>query len=145
MKKILLFIAVGLITYSVSYSQARTQLNFGLIGASYDIPVADDISVAPLARTNFGLDYLVVGVKGDYYFDNLIGLPSEWDLYGGANAGYRLWIGDKNDFNNGKDNGDLDLGLQFGGRWFWNEKWGINLELSGGVGYGGMLGLTMKL
>ena len=34
-----------------------------------------------------------------------------------------------------------------GGRWFWNDKWGIYLELGGGSTQGatGGLGLTMKL
>ena len=140
MKKIaLLFLVAGLFSFSSAFSQATKQLNFGLIGISYDIPVSTDIAVSPFAGSNLDLSYLTLGVKASYYFDNLIGLPEAWDLYGGANVGYALGIGDGND-------SDVDLGLQVGGRWFWNEKWGIYLEGGGGkLGGSAGLGLTMKL
>jgi len=93
-----------------------------------------------MARTSFDLDYLVLGVKADYYFDKLFELPPEWDVYGGINGGYKIWLGD-----NDNNDSDFDLGVEVGGRWFWNDKWGVVLEVSGGVGYGGMLGVTMKL
>ena len=140
MKKTLLILTIGLLSYNLSFSQATKQLNFGLIGASFDIPLATNVSIAPMARTNFDISHLVVGVKADYYFDNLIGIPEAFDFYAGANAGYRIYLNDTNG-----DVSNLDMGLEVGGRWFWSDKWGINLELSGGVGYGGMIGLTMKL
>ena len=42
---------------------------------------------------------------------------------------------------------DIDIGLHVGGRWFWNDKWGVYLELGGGSTQGatGGLGLTIKL
>ena len=146
MKKVILLI-VAVFAMNFAFSQATKQLNFGLIGASFDIPVHADIAIAPMARTDFNLNHLVLGVKADYYFDNLIGLPSEWDFYAGLNAGYKIWLHDDNYYNDNKNynNGHFDLGLEVGGRWFWSEKWGLNLELSGGIGYGGMLGLTMRL
>lgn len=124
------------------YSQARTELNFGIIGANYEIPVSDDITIAPFAGTNFDLDWLTLGVKANYYFDNLFDLTDDaWDVYGGAGAGYAFYNGNRN-----KDN-DLDIGLHVGGRWFWNDKWGIYLEFGGGNTQGatGGLGLTVKL
>ena len=140
MKKItLLLLVAGLFSLNSVFSQATSQLNFGIIGVSYEIPVATDISIAPFAGSNLNLSYLTLGVKGNYYFDNLMELPEAWDVYGGANLGYALGISD------GKDN-DLALGLQVGGRWFWNEKWGLYLEFGGGnLGGAGGLGLTMKL
>ena len=140
MKKItFLLLVAGLFSLNSAFSQAASQLNFGIIGISYEIPVATDISIAPFAGSNLNLSYLTLGAKGNYYFDNLMGLPEAWDVYGGANLGYALGIGD------GKDN-DLALGLQVGGRWFWNEKWGLYLEFGGGnIGGSGGLGLTMKL
>ncbi|NOX46004.1 MAG: hypothetical protein GXO89_03385 [Chlorobi bacterium] len=140
MKKItLLLLVAGLFSFNSVFSQATKQLNFGLIGISYDIPVTTDIAIAPFAGSNFDLSYLTLGVKGNYFFDNLMGLPDTWDVYGGANAGYALGVG--NDISN-----DFALGLQVGGRWFWNEKWGLYLELGGGnLGGTGGLGITMKL
>jgi hypothetical protein len=141
MKKItlLLVLLVGLFAVDSAYSQATSQLNFGLIGVAYDIPVAENVAISPFAGTNFNLDWLTLGVKGNYYFDNIIGMTDPWDFYAGANLGYGIGIGNDND-------GDIALGLQVGGRWFWNEKWGLYLELGGGnLGGTGGLGLTMRL
>lgn len=141
MKKItLLFLLFAGIT-TASYGQAQSQLNIGLIGVSYEIPVSKAITVAPTAFTNFDFNYLTLGVKGNYYFDELFGLPSEWDVYAGANLGFGIYMGD------GTKSSDLDLGLQVGGRWFWNEKWGVYAEIGGGKLGGGAygLGVTMKL
>ena len=74
--------------------------------------------------------------------DNLFEITDEsWDVYGGLGLGYAMYNGDFD-----KDN-DLDLGLHIGGRWFWNEKWGVYLELGGGntKGSSGFLCLTVKL
>lgn len=145
MKRIILILALGLMSFNFAFSQAERQINIGLIGISYEIPITNEISVSPLFNTNLGLDFMVVGAKGDYNFDDLIGIDSEWDLYAGINAGLRLWIVDRDDYNNGVNNGYIQTGLQVGGRWFWNETWGINLELNGGTGVGGLIGVTMKL
>ena len=138
MKKTILII-VAMFAMNLVFSQANKQLNFGLIGLSYDIPVATDIAIAPVVRTDFNINYLVVGVKGDYYFDNLVGLPEAFDVYGGVNAGYAIAM-------NSSVSHSFGIGLELGGRWFWNDKWGLYLELGGGnVGATGGLGITMKL
>ena len=138
MKKLVLVLAT-VIASVATYAQPDSQINFGLIGLSYELPVATDISVSPFAGTDFELNFLTLGVKGNYYFDNLLSITSAFDFYAGANAGYALGLG-----GNGSD---FDFGLQVGGRWFWSEKWGLYLELAGGKvgGAGGGLGLTMKL
>ncbi len=143
MKKITLLYLLGFIFSAANiFGQARSELNFGLIGANYEIPVHKDITIAPSAATNLDLDWLTLGVKANYYFDNLFGLTdAAWDVYGGAGAGYSIYNG-----NEGKDS-DLDIGLHIGGRWFWNDKWGVYLELGGGNTQGatGGLGVTVKL
>ncbi|MGB0806919.1 MAG: hypothetical protein ACPGRC_09530 [Salibacteraceae bacterium] len=142
MKKITLlfaFIGFGVL----ANAQAKKQLSFGLVGAAYEIPVSEAITVAPTAFTNWELNHLTLGVKANYYFDELVGLPSAWDFYGGANAGFALGVSDGS-------NSDLNLGLQIGGRWFWNDKWGVYLEGGGGTlggdfGGNGGVGVTMIL
>lgn len=50
--------------------------------------------------------------------------------------------------DNDHDNeSDLNLGLQVGGRWFWNDKWGLYVEIAGGnvSGLSPAIGLTVKL
>ena len=37
------------------------------------------------------------------------------------------------------------IGIQVGGRWYWSDKWGMNLEMAGGTGFGTTFGLSMKL
>ena len=139
MKKIILITALWLFSLNYSYAQTRSQLNFGLVAISYDIPVSENIAISPFAGTDFNLDWLIAGVKANYYFDNLFGLADAWDVYGGANAGFGI------DLEPEKEN-DLDVGLQVGGRWFWNENWGLYLELGGGkLGPTGGLGVTLRL
>ena len=140
MKKLFTIIVAVMLLTSVMSAQASKQLNFGIIGVSYEIPVTSAITIAPAASSNLDLSHLAIGVKANYYLDQLIGLPSAWDVYAGANLGYALALDDNKD-------SDLDFGLQVGGRWFWNQKWGVYLEAGGGKVSGGSggLGLTMKL
>lgn len=73
-------------------------------------------------------------VKADYHWNYLIRIPENRDFYAGVRAGIHF-------------GGDIvpDLGIQVGGRWYWNEKWALNLELGGGTGFGTTFGLNMKL
>ncbi len=145
MKKVtLLFVFALFFSSAAVFGQARKELNFGFLGINYEIPVHKDITIAPGIGTNFDLDWLNIGVKGNYYFDNVFGISdAAWDVYGGANLGYSIYTGD-----NDKDNdSDIDLGLQVGGRWFWNDKWGVYVEFAGGSvsGMSPGIGITMKL
>jgi len=127
------------------FAQAVPQLNFGLgfdkggdlpFYVSYDFPVHHDVSISPLLQTDLNLDWMTVGVKGDYYFDSLLKLPKEWDVYGGANLGMDIYWG---------NNTLLDIGLQVGGRWRWNKMWALNMEFAGGTSYGGKIGVTAAI
>ena len=141
MKKV--FLVFAILFFANVFGQARKELNFGLVGINYEIPVHDDITIAPGIGTSLDLDWLNIGVKANYYFDNLFGISDDaWDVYGGANAGYSVYNGDNND-----NSSDINLGLQVGGRWFWNDKWGVYLEISGGnvSGMSPGIGVTMKL
>lgn len=143
-KTILLFVFALSFSFSSVSAQARKELNFGLLGINYEIPVHKDITIAPGIGTNFDLDWLNLGVKANYYFDNVFEISDPaWDVYGGLNAGYSVYMGD-NDHDN---ESDLNLGLQVGGRWFWNDKWGLYVEIAGGnvSGLSPAIGLTVKL
>lgn len=63
-----------------------------------------------------------------------MGIPSNWDYYLGASVGFLSG-----------DVAGLNLGLQLGGRWYWSEKWRLNLEFGGGTGYGTSIGVSMKM
>ncbi len=151
MKKTLL-IAAAIFVFAGLYSQnagvaplakGQKQLNFGAgfsnnglpIYASLDFAVHKDVTVTPELHVKIDDDFKFGAmVKGDYHWNALIGIPSNWDFYSGARVGF--------DFG---DAFDIDLGIQVGGRWYWSEKWGLNLELGGGTGFGTTIGLSMKL
>jgi len=150
MKKIALLISILMITGTMfaqdgaaPLSKGDKQLNFGLgfsgrglpVYVSMDFAVHNDWTVAPVVKVVIDDDF-GFGLLGrfDYHWNRLIGIPSNWDFYAGASLG----------FISG-DNFDLDLGLQVGGRWYWSDKWGLNLEFGGGTGYGTSIGVSMKL
>ena len=139
MKKFTLLFAFIAFT-AITYGQAKKQLSFGIIGVSFEIPVASAITIAPTAYTNLDLNHMTLGVKANYYFDDLIGFSDPWDFYAGANAGFGIALNDSH-------SSGLDLGLQVGGRWFWSDKWGVYAEIGGGKLGGGAygVGITMVL
>jgi len=138
MKKTILMIAFVAIT-SLSFGQAQKYLNIGGLGtglyASIEFPIASVITIAPQISTDYNFNALVFAGKANYYFDDIFGLPAEWDVYAGANVGYRVET----------NNDGFNWGIQIGGRWFWSDKWGINAEFGGGSGVIGGVGVTMKM
>lgn len=140
LRKLLLLIAIAISAVGVN-AQAQKVLNLGGLGtglyAGLEFPVSKAITVGPMVNTDWDFNKIVIAAKGNYYFDELFGLPAAWDVYGGANVGFRI--------DNDHDDNGANWGLQVGGRWFWNEKWGINAEFGGGSGVTGGIGVTMKL
>ena len=123
------------------------QINFGAgfstkgvpIYASFDFALHKDVTltpeihaVIPFPDEKFSGGVLV---KADYHWNYLIGIPSEWDFYAGARAGFGF----------GDDDFFPELGIQVGGRWYWTDSWGLNAELAAGTGFGFTFGLSKKL
>ena len=150
MKKITLLFGVLLIAGvmmaqdgQAPLSKGDKQLNFGLGFSGNGLPVYvgmdfafhNDWTAGPVIKLVFD-DEMRFGAIGrvDYHWNRLIGIPSNWDFYLGANVGFLSGNGD-----------NLTAGLQLGGRWYWSEKWGVNLEFGGGTGYGTSAGISMKL
>lgn len=87
--------------------------------------------------------------NANYHFNTILKIPSEWDFYAGLSVGFWTW-------NYSNYNGKIDddysrtsgLGLtgQIGGRYYFNDKFGLNLEVGGGnVFSSGKFGVTIKL
>lgn len=124
-------------------SRGENQLNFGIgvndrgipLYVGLDFAFHDNWTAGPVVRIISDDDDLILGAlaRVDYHWNRLMNIPSDWDLYLGANLG--LLSGDDVEF---------DLGLQLGGRWYWNDRWALNLEFGGGTGYGTSLGVSMK-
>ena len=126
-------------------SQGEKQMNFG-IGFGSGIPVYwgmewavhNDVTVGGVAAVNLdGFDWISLNAKGDYHWNRLIGIPSNWDFYAGVGLGVEIGF-------DGNSTG-FDFDIHVGGRWYWSEKWGLNLEIGGGNGFGTTLGVTMKM
>lgn len=115
------------------------QLNFGVGLDEYGVPlyigmdfgVHPDITVGGQLGLNLSLDYLGVSARGDYHFNSLLNIPRDWDFYAGLNIGFIA------DLDGEYEGNGLDLGLQVGGRYYWNNAWGINLEIGGGPNLAG--------
>jgi len=142
MKK--LFTAMTLVvamsfTSNVVFAQAAKHLNVGGLGtglyASIEFPLGSTITIAPQFATDYNFDKFIISAKGNFYFDDIFGVGDAWDVYAGANVGWRLET----------NNDGAAWGIQIGGRWFWSDKWGINGEFGGGSGVLGGVGVTMKM
>ena len=93
MKKLLLVAIFGMFAIAGS-AQADNYLNLGGIGtglyASYEIPLGSKITIAPQGATDWDFNHFDLAVKGNFYFDDIFGIGSAWDVYAGANVGWRF-------------------------------------------------------
>ena len=159
MKKIALLLAV----FAFSFANAQApleeggiQLNAGFGASSWGTPVyvGLDFGVAPNITVGGELSFQsyndggyknnIFGIQanGNYHFNEVLDIPSEWDFYAGANLNYYNWSTPAG-YPGNADN--LGLGLQVGGRYFFTDNFGLNLQLGGGnVTSGGKIGITYK-
>jgi hypothetical protein len=164
MKKTNLFFA--LIFFSISAVNAQSplikggkQLNAGVGFSGWGVPiyvgmdfgVYKDITVG--FEGSFRSDNEKIGVEnyrssifgilgnGNYHFNSLLELPSQWDVYAGLNLGYYVWSTSSNYPGSGVSG--IGLGAQIGGRYFFKNNFGLNLEFGGGNSIsGGKFGIT---
>jgi hypothetical protein len=101
------------------------------IGANYEIQVAKNFTVAPEVVIPFDFDYFVLGARADYYFDSLLKLPTEWDIYAGVDTGIIV---------NGEDS--FDINIHAGVEYKFTEHWGILGEFGGGTSSTGGIGVA---
>jgi hypothetical protein len=166
MKKHLLILSFLLFS-SIIYAQSpiakgESQLNAGVglsswgvpvyIGLDYgvhpDITVGGELSYRSYSDkyANVNYDHSVIGISGNgnYHFNRVLEIPKKWDFYAGLNLGFYIW-NSPSDYQGSHSSG-LGLGAQVGGRYFFSDKIGLNLEFGGGNAFsGGKLGLTFKL
>jgi len=153
------FLTILLVVFAtMMYSQSpvvKTQFNAGVGISSWGLPVYvgvdfgvhQDITVgAELSfrtRSNYGS---VIGISGNanYHFNTILNIPSPWDFYAGLNIGY-LILNYDNQYVGAHASG-FGIQGQIGGRYFFSDKFGINLEFGGGNAFsGGKLGVTFRL
>jgi hypothetical protein len=97
-------------------------------------------------RDKHNYHHSVIGISGNanYHFNTVLNIPSPWDFYAGLNLGFYNWSS-PNEYS-GSHNSGLGLGAQIGGRYYFSNKVGINLEFGGGNAFsGGKFGITIKI
>ncbi len=162
-----------LLVASYSHAQApvakgKAQINVGVGFSSWGVPVYGGFDVGVHPDMTLGLEVAYRGYNGNvrwgknkygtskasiwsisgnfnYHLNKILELPKEWNLYAGVNVGYYIWTYSTPNTNSSDASG-LGLGGQIGGRYFFNDKLGLNLEIGGGNQFSnGKIGLTFKL
>lgn len=117
-------------------------------GVHKDITLGGELSFRSYNDNWSGNKYKhsVIGIMGNanYHFNTILNIPSKWDFYAGLNLGFYSWNSPDN--YEGSHISGLGLGGQIGGRYYFSNKIGINLEFGGGNAFsGGKFGLTIKI
>ncbi|MDY0151431.1 MAG: outer membrane beta-barrel protein [Candidatus Cloacimonas sp.] len=166
MKKVLLtlvlVIAVMAIFAQNPVRKGQAQINAGVGLSSWGIPVyvgfdygihkdftmGAEVSYRSYRHEwhNHDYDHTVTGISGNlnYHFNHILEIPRNWDLYAGLNLGFYVWNSPE-DYH-GDNTSGLGLGAQLGGRFYFTDAVGVNLEVGGNNAFsGGKLGLSFKL
>ncbi len=168
MKKIILLVLLvagwNLASAQYALPKGKAQFNAGLgfsswgvpVYAGFDVGVHRDISVGGEfsfrsynRRYNNGnarYHHSIVGLSGNgnYHFNSVLNMPTNWDFYAGLNLGF--YVRNSDDDYPGNEGSGLALGAQVGGRYYFTERFGINLEFGSASAFsGGKFGITLKL
>ncbi len=154
-------LGIGAGGYSGYYGYVNQTLP--VIQLNYEFDVAKNFTLAPFVsfysyskelyygNNNLGYKYysyretvVPIGLKGTYYFDQLLDAGSHWDFYLGASVGFAFrnarwdngYIGEKNYYAGGRA---TFLDMHIGTEYHFNNKLGAFLDLSNGVS---MIGLS---
>jgi len=166
MKKIIISLALLVIT-TVMFSQnplnrKYTQINAGVGLSGWGVPfyigldhyIARDFTLGGEFSyrgynehwNNYYYNHNIIGISGNlnYHLNSVLGISNRWDFYLGPNIGFYSWTSP--DGYSGTHTSGLGLGAQVGGRYYFTNKVGINLEVGGGNAFaGGKLGLSFPL
>jgi len=156
MKKalLLLVLLIGAASvFALPLNVGQSQFNIGTGFSTWGMPiymgvdygVTPDITLGGEATLRFDKHGSWVGIygNGNYHFVNLLNMPSNTDFYAGLCLGFDVWLPD--DGHENAHNSGLGLGVQVGGRYYFNDRLGLNLEFGGGFVSGGKIGISCKL
>jgi len=160
---VLLFLGTNLSAQNREYSESHGKtLNLGLgiggysgyygyIGHSlpvfhinYELSVANNFTLAPFATfysyrgDNYRETVIPIGVKGTFYFDQLLNANSRWDFYLAGSLGFAIvssrwdnnYYGDRTYLHNP---GSLYVDVHVGTEYHLTNRLGLYLDLSNGV------------
>ncbi len=92
----------------------------------------------PYRNYNYRETIVPIGVKGTYYFDNIVKAGSKWDFYLAGSVGFAIvnarwdndYYGDQNYYRRGSS---TFLDVHLGTEYHFNSHFGAFLDLSSGV------------
>lgn len=163
MKKIASTSLIFLFCISALFAQAPLpkggkQLNAGFGFSNFGVPIYlgvdfgihPEVSVGPqvsyrnfsdnVVGSSFDLSLTTIGFNGNYHFNKILDIASDFDFYAGVTMGYYIWSSPSN--YGGTRTSGLGLDAQIGGRYFFSDVFGVNLEFGGGTASGGKFGIT---
>lgn len=167
MKKLSVFILLSAITLFTANAQSHLvkgmkQINAGVGLSGWGVPVYFGMDFGVSRDITLGFEgsfrsyhqkyeqakynSAIIGFSGNgnYHFNRVLEIPSNWDFYAGINLGFYVWSSPDNYPGDGATG--LGLGGQIGGRYFINQNFGFNLELGGGNAFSnGKFGITYIL
>jgi len=147
-------IGLGIGGYGGYYNY--TSHNVPVFHFDYEFDVARNFTLAPFisfysyndsynyknGSSSQNYDYhetvIPIGIKGTYYFDELLNANSNWDFYMAGSLGFAIvnsrwddnYPGDKNYYNDGSQ---VYLHIHIGAEYHFNSKVGAFLDISNGV------------
>lgn len=121
--------------------------NLPVFSLNYEFDVANNFTLAPFITfvtyhdyyNNYGYRETVIpiGVKGSYYFDDILRANSNWDFYLAGSLGFTLvkttWDGSYRGDSNYQTASPLYLDLHIGTEYHLSNRVGLFLDLSTGV------------
>lgn len=170
MKKILVIVGLFFVTMTASaqatLGEGNVQLNAGVGLSGWGVPMYVGLDYGVTEDFTLGGEFsfrtysetvgynkwrhtgLGIFVNGNYHFNRILNIPSEIDFYAGLSLGYYHWTTKIDGAGVYSYGGSLGSGLGFagqvGGRYFFSDNFGINLEIGGGSTYGAKFGITYK-
>lgn len=160
---LVLFVCVNTTFAQAPLGKGNTQLNAGFGFSSYGLPIYAGLDYGVHPDVSLGVEasyrsykerwdkndynHSLTGISGNvnYHFNRIMNIPRKWNFYAGLSIGVYIWSSP--DGYKGSRSSGLGLGGQLGGRYFFSNSFGLNLEVGGGGGNnfsGGKFGITYK-
>ena len=159
MKKVVLLAFIALSCsiaqgqYALKTGKLQANGGFGLSGWALPIYVGleygYDQNISLGGDLSFSSLNTVISANANYHFVEMLGIEDVFDVYGGVNLGFFIRNQRLNPeflppyYNNSVP---VNMGVQVGGRYYFNKNLAVNLELGGGIAFsGGKIGLSYLL
>ncbi|MDO9576833.1 MAG: hypothetical protein Q7J16_03030 [Candidatus Cloacimonadales bacterium] len=161
---IVLLVVVGAVFAQNPVAKGQTQFNAGVGFSSWGAPIYLGLDFGVHKDFTMGgefsfqsyrdkyenhyYDHTVMGISGNgnYHFNHVLNIPTNWDFYAGLCIGFYIWNSPNDYPDDGPHSSGLGVGGQIGGRYYFSNNFGVNLEFGGGNAFsGGKFGISLKL